>query len=93
VNRVSIITNTAERQAAIEFAKAAATRPRIVGAGLQEITQDREIFQALFDILETQKIVEGEANITLIPRGNELLKQWVAAADAEPEKSKPGKGQ
>ena len=32
-NQVSIITNTAERQAAIEFAKAAATRPRIVGAG------------------------------------------------------------
>src|SRR5207248_7799203 len=31
-NQVSIITSTAERQAAIEFAKAAAMRPQIVGA-------------------------------------------------------------
>ena len=34
-NQVSIITSTAERQAAIEFAKAAAMRPQIVGAALQ----------------------------------------------------------
>ena len=33
-NQVSIITNTAERTAAIEFAKAAAMRPQIVGAAL-----------------------------------------------------------
>jgi regulator of protease activity HflC (stomatin/prohibitin superfamily) len=87
MNRVSIITNTAERQAAIEFAKAAATRPRIVGAGLQQITQDHEIFQALFDILETQKIVEGEAEITLVPPGNELLKQLAAVSDRAPPKT------
>jgi len=80
-NQVSIITNTAERQAAIEFAKAAAMRPRIVGAGLQQIASDREIFGALFDILETQKLLEGEADITLVPPGNELLKQLAAAAE------------
>src|SRR5438874_11234517 len=55
-NQVSIITSTAERQAAIEFAKAAAMRPRIVGAGLQEIARDSEIFRGLFDILEAQKL-------------------------------------
>ena len=80
-NQVSIITNTAERQAAIEFAKAAAMRPRIVGAGLQEIAQDSEIFRGLFDILEAQKIIEGEADITLVPAGNEILKQMMAATD------------
>ena len=42
-NQVSIITSTAERQAAIEFAKAAAIRPQIVGAALQQISQDPEI--------------------------------------------------
>jgi regulator of protease activity HflC (stomatin/prohibitin superfamily) len=78
-NQVSIITNTAERQAAIEFAKAAATRPRIVGAGLQQIAQDREIFRALFEILEAQKLLEGEADIALVPRGNDFLKQMLAA--------------
>ena len=39
-NQVSIITSTAERQAAIEFAKAAAMRPSIVGAALKEIARD-----------------------------------------------------
>ena len=52
-NQVSIITSTAERQAAIEFAKAAAMRPRIVGAGLQEIARDPDISRAMFDILES----------------------------------------
>src|SRR3954447_9125666 len=80
-NQVSIITNTAERQAAIEFAKAAALRPRIVGAGLQEIAREPDIFRGLFDILETQKMLEGEADITLIPAGNDLLKQMVAVTE------------
>src|ERR1035437_7686049 len=38
-NQVSIITNTAEREAAIEFAKAAAIRPQIVGEALQRISE------------------------------------------------------
>jgi len=80
-NQVSIITNTAERQAAIEFAKAAAMRPRIVGEGLQQIARDPEIFHALFNILESQKLVEGEADITLVPPGNELLNQLAAASE------------
>jgi len=79
-NQVSIITSTAERQAAIEFAKAAAMRPRIVGAGLQEIALDPDISRAMFDILEAQKIIEGEADITLVPKGNELLTQLTATA-------------
>src|SRR5215472_4146526 len=36
-NQVSIITSTAERQAAVEFAKAAAMRPRIVGEALNQV--------------------------------------------------------
>jgi regulator of protease activity HflC (stomatin/prohibitin superfamily) len=83
-NQVSIITSTAERQAAIEFAKAAAMRPRIVGAGLQQIASDGQVFRALFDILEAQKILEGEADITLVPTGNELLKQIAAAEEKVP---------
>ena len=39
-NQVSIITSTAERQAAIEFGKARAMRPQIVGAALQHIAAD-----------------------------------------------------
>jgi regulator of protease activity HflC (stomatin/prohibitin superfamily) len=79
-NQVSIITSTAERQAAIEFAKAAAMRPRIVGAGLQEIARDPDISRAMFDVLEAQKMIEGEADITLIPKGNDLLRELAATA-------------
>jgi regulator of protease activity HflC (stomatin/prohibitin superfamily) len=78
VNQVSIIASTAERQAAIEFAKAAAMRPQIVGAALQKVSQDADILRALFQALETQKIIEGEAAITLIPRSAELVGQLMA---------------
>jgi len=78
-NQVSIITSTAERQAAIEFAKAAAMRPAIVGAALQGIGQDPEVLGAMFDILETQKVVAGNARITLVPPRSELLSQLLAA--------------
>ena len=78
-NQVSIITSTAERQAAIEFAKAAAMRPRIVGEALQLISQDREIIDSMFEILEMQQIVQGEARITFVPPKSELLNQLLAA--------------
>ena len=83
-NQVSIITSTAEREAAIEFAKAAATRPRIVGEALRKISADAEVFSAMFDILETQKILEGKARITIIPPKNELLPQLLAAESDRP---------
>ena len=79
-NQVSIITNTAERTAAVEFAKAAAMRPQIVGAALNKISEDPEIEGALFEVLETQKLIDGEARLTLMPRGNELLAQLLAAS-------------
>ena len=38
-NQVSVITSTAENQAAMEFAKAAAIRPSTLGQALREIAQ------------------------------------------------------
>jgi hypothetical protein len=78
-NQVSIITSTAERQAAIEFAKAAAVRPEIVGKALEKISQDREVMAGMFDILEAQKIIAGEARITMLPAGGALLGELLAA--------------
>jgi hypothetical protein len=72
-NQVSIITSTAERQAAVEFAKAAAIRPEIVGEALQKISQDPEVAEAMFEILETQKVIGSNARLTVLPRGGELL--------------------
>ena len=81
-NQVSIITSTAERQAAVEFAKASAMRPQIVGAALNQISKDPEIEAALFEILETQRIVDGGAKVTLVPQGGELLANLLAGGAA-----------
>ena len=81
-NQVNIITSTAERQAAIEFAKAAAMRPQIVGQALQKISEDKAIAQALFKVLETQNIIDGEAAITLVPQNSGLMGSMVAATQA-----------
>ncbi len=88
-NQVSIITSTAERQAAVEFAKAAAMRPRIVGEALQKISADREILDAMFEILEMQNIVEGEARVTFVPQNNELIPQLLAAEKPQRSPSAP----
>ncbi len=91
-NQVSIITSTAERQAAVEFAKAAAMRPQIVGAALQAIAADPEVLQALFEVLETQRIVEGKHRLTLIPAGaqGDFLPQLLVAQQGAPPTVDPG---
>lgn len=73
-NRVNVIRSTADRQAAVEFAKAATTRPRIVGAALGEIAKDRLISSALFELLETQKLLQSEAlEVNVVPNGAQLI--------------------
>ncbi len=79
VNQVSVITSTAERQAAVEFAKAGAIRPQIVGAALEEISRDPAVSQAMFTVLETQRVLGGKATLTLIPEGRAVLTDLLAA--------------
>jgi regulator of protease activity HflC (stomatin/prohibitin superfamily) len=82
-NQVSIITSTAERQAAVEFAKAAAMRPRIVGEALNKVASDPEVEAAMFEILEIQKIVDSKARITLIPQNSGMLPELLAAHSSD----------
>ena len=81
LNQVSIITSTAERQAAVEFGKAAAVRPAIVGQAMAEISGDAAAAEAMFELLETQRIVEGEANLTLVRAGDHALLADLLAAE------------
>jgi regulator of protease activity HflC (stomatin/prohibitin superfamily) len=83
INQVNIITSTAEQRSSIEFAKAAAMRPLIVGAALQQISQDPQISDALFQTLETQYIIEGHAAITLIPKNSKFLGELVASGQSK----------
>jgi regulator of protease activity HflC (stomatin/prohibitin superfamily) len=81
-NQVSILTSSADRQAAIAFAKAAALRPQIVGAALQRIAEDPEVSAAMFDILEVQRLQDSSARVTLVPdnQKSDLLVQLLTAA-------------
>ena len=81
-NRVSVITSSAQRRAAVEFAKAQAMRPKIVGEALQKITADPEVAEALFQILEMENMLKGDTRITLLPADQSLIKKLVGAETA-----------
>ena len=68
-NQVSVIASSAEREAAVEFAKAAAIRPSTLGRAFQEIARDPVVSQALFEILETQRLLGSHAKIVMLPGG------------------------
>lgn len=79
VNQVSIIASTAERAAAVDFGKAAAIRPKIVGETLRMIAEDEDVAVAMFEILETGKIIQANIPIDIIPHGNEMIDQLLVS--------------
>ena len=83
-NQVSIITSSAEREAAVEFAKAAGIRPNMIGTALADIAADPDVAGALFDILESQKLLESDAQLTLLPQGSGGPLLDLLAAKAQP---------
>jgi regulator of protease activity HflC (stomatin/prohibitin superfamily) len=78
-NQVNIITSQAEKTAAVEFAKASATRPKIVGEALCEISKDPDVANCLFEVLEVQNMLESKAAITMVPAHNPLLSSLIAS--------------
>lgn len=73
-NRVNVIRSTAERTAAVEFAKAAVTRPHIVGTALAKVAKDPEISEALFELLETQNLLQAaRLEVNIVPKGTPLI--------------------
>jgi regulator of protease activity HflC (stomatin/prohibitin superfamily) len=84
-NQVNIITSSADAQAAVEFARAAARRPEIVGKVLADVGRDPVIADALFEILETQRLLQSKSDIILVPRDRGLLTPLLAS-------SPPGSG-
>lgn len=79
-NRVDIITSSAQRQAAVAFAQATAIRPKVVGEALQEICEDPEVANLMFELLEVENLLKSGARLTLVPAGSdsELAKQLLA---------------
>jgi regulator of protease activity HflC (stomatin/prohibitin superfamily) len=66
-NQVSIITSSADRQAAIAFGEARALGPAIIGKALQSIAQDPQVVEVMFEILQTQHLLESKADMILVP--------------------------
>lgn len=44
----------------------------------EPISQDDTVAAAMFEILETQKVIGSGACLTVLPRGGELLAQLIA---------------
>jgi regulator of protease activity HflC (stomatin/prohibitin superfamily) len=88
-NQVNIIKSTAERQAATEFARAGAQRPFIVGKALGQVSADPEIMHAMFELLETEKLLQSGAPVTLLPEG--FQGQWTMPLLSEGGKPPPPK--
>jgi regulator of protease activity HflC (stomatin/prohibitin superfamily) len=78
-NRVNVIRSGADREAAAEFARAAAMRPAIVGAALARVAQDKDLCDALYEVLENQALIQSGAKITIIPEGSAVLGELEAA--------------
>jgi len=92
-NQVSVITSSAEREAAIEFAKAAAIRPATLGKAFREIAREPDVAETLFAVLETQRILAGTARIAMLPTGphSRLLANLLTSEDARKPSLSPGK--
>lgn len=88
-NQVNIIASTAQRQASIAFGEAAALRPKIVGQALKTIGSAPDILEAMFEILEVQKSLEGGAAITLVPEKSDLISGLIASRGAAEPKVQP----
>jgi regulator of protease activity HflC (stomatin/prohibitin superfamily) len=91
-NQVSVITSSAEKEAAFEFARAAAIRPATLGQAFQEIARDPAVAAALFEILETQKMLENGDRVVLVPGGphGRTLATLLASANAGNMPDRPG---
>ena len=92
-NQVSVITSSAEREAAVEFAKAAAIRPATLGLAFQQIAREPAVAETLFEILEAQRILAGKARIALLPGGphSRMLASLLAVEKGPPEAAGPAK--
>jgi regulator of protease activity HflC (stomatin/prohibitin superfamily) len=78
-NQVNIITSSAQRSASVEFAKASAIRPEILGQVLQEIAKDKDVAEALFATLEFEQMTENKGELILLPKSPGILPNLLVA--------------
>jgi regulator of protease activity HflC (stomatin/prohibitin superfamily) len=84
-NQVNVIESRAEKEAAVEFARAAAVRPQLVGEAFRKMAEEPDVVRAVLRVLEIGKLLESQGELTLIPGGgeNELLLDLLASQPQE----------
>lgn len=84
VNQVSLIRGTAEREAAVEFARAATLRPQILGNALREMLAKPHVAAATFEVLDTQQLLASKADVVLLPREASAFSTLLASSEPLP---------
>ncbi len=85
-NRVGLIKSQTAYKVSQKMAEAAATRPSVVGDALNDIArQDPEVLDAVLDVMETERLVESNAEVDVLPPGANLLVQLGPTAGSAPD--------
>lgn len=75
-NRVGLIKSETANKVSQKMAEAAARRPEVVGDTLNDIArQDPEILEAVLEVMETEKLLESNAQVDVLPPGAHFLVQ------------------
>ena len=76
-NRVGLIKSQTAKNVSQKMAEATSARPKIVGDTLNKIAKaDPEILEAVLTILETEKMLNADAGVELIPENANVMVQF-----------------
>jgi len=75
-NRVGLIRSETANKVSQKMAEAKAMRPDVVGRALNEIARkDREILNAVMEVMETDKLLSSNAGVEVVPSGSTIMLQ------------------
>ncbi len=73
-NRVGLIKSQTAYKVSQTMAEAAAARPAVVGAALNELRQkDPEVLAAVLDVMETEQLIASRAEVDVLPADAQIL--------------------
>ncbi|MEM8930676.1 MAG: SPFH domain-containing protein [Acidobacteriota bacterium] len=75
-NRVGLIQSETAKKVSQRLAEASAARPAVVGETLNAIgREDPEILEAVIEVMETEKLLDSNARVDVLPSGSSMLIQ------------------
>ncbi len=75
-NRVGLIKSQTANKVSQKMAEAASVRPDVVGSTLNKIAkQDTEVLESVLTVMETDKMLDSDAGVDVLPEGTPVLIQ------------------